>query len=147
MRYFFLPLLLLFANLSFGQNPDTTFTEIEKQQAIALAEFWTVELTKGENVDTLLAITKLPFGADNKKIIGNKKDLLAYFEHIWEDKGKRTCTIKNADIVAENSEILQEVFVARYLVVKVICVMKEKEFLIAISIEMSGKPMVAGFRD
>lgn len=136
--------------LSSKFSSDSIFQSIEQQnQAKQLAELWVMELTKGENIDTLMSISTVPFALDGKKILNTKNELKELYKKVVDKKGKREVPALSSEIYKSKFEIIEKSIPLNVLLVKIeIKDGKNAGEAILVSVQISDdKLKIIGFRD
>lgn len=152
-------LLLLCASISRGQGvytyPDTTRSAIDpvrEGKAKKLAQTYTELIAKGDNADSIVALSSIPYALDRVEIINHRDSLKKVFQRIFDEKGKnRVFVFDSIYVSATRREIFDKIIPLDiyYVVVrvKVTRAGKEKIRAILLGIQMSDNPKVIGFSD
>ncbi|AUC74955.1 hypothetical protein [Olleya sp. Bg11-27] len=142
-------LLFTFICKSSAQNDSIPQTIEQQKTAKNIAEKWATLLIKGENIDSLIAISKIPFALDRKKILNSKDELKAFYNKVIDNKGKRIMPKFSSEIVYSKYEIIEKCIPINVLIIKITPLeghLKGEGGLV--SVEISGNDMkIIGFSD
>ncbi|CAM4126375.1 MULTISPECIES: hypothetical protein [Flavobacterium] len=83
-------LITIICNLN-AQNDLIPQTIEQQKKAKNIAEKWFTLLIEGENIDSLITISKIPFALDRKKILNSEDELKAFYNKVIEKKVNALC--------------------------------------------------------
>ena len=131
------------------QNDSIPQTIEQQKTAKNIAEKWATLLIKGENIDSLIAISKTPFALDRIKILNSKEELKAFYNKVIENKHKRIMPKISSEIVYSKYEIIEKCIPINVLIIKITPLEGDsKGEGSLVSVEISGNDMkIIGFSD
>ena len=106
-------------------------------------------MIKGENIDSLIAISKIPFALDRIKILNSKEELKAFYNKVIENKHKRIMPKISSEIVYSKYEIIEKCIPINVLIIKITPLEGDSKGEGGlVSVEISGNDMkIIGFSD
>ncbi|KOS06548.1 hypothetical protein AM493_11260 [Flavobacterium akiainvivens] len=139
-----LPFLLFFMPLvAFSQADTLSLSKEQKQKAFTVAKNWVSLLTKGKDVNGILAITTIPFLRDGNETLETHQEVREFYESVIKSKGERTMPPLSASFAKEIPHSFQG-----SLVVRVYFTYKGKEQNVFVRLaEENGVYRVSGFKD
>ena len=141
-------LITFICNLS-AQNDSIPQTIEQQKRAKNIAEKWTTLLTKGENIDSLINISKIPFALDRKRILNSKDELKVFYNKVIENKGRRIMPKISSEVFYSKYEIIENCIPINVLVIKITFLEENlKSEGVFVSVEISGNDVkIIGFSD
>jgi hypothetical protein len=140
-------LLLLLLLLPLGAYSQTdTLSAAQKTKAVAVAQKWVVELTKGEDIEGLLNITAVPFLWDGREKLETPEQVKSHYSKVVTDKGKRTMPEITASFPDAGLKV-PSVFKDQLVVVVFIPYKGDVEDIWISLAESNGEYKVSGFKD
>lgn len=141
-------LTTFFSNLN-AQSDSITQTINQQEIALNIAQKWVTLLTEGENTDSLMVLSKVPFALDRKIILNSEDELKAFYNKIIEKKGKRVMPKISSEVFHSKYEIIEKCIPINVLIIKITLLDGDlKDEAILVSVEISGDNMkIVGFSD
>ena len=121
----------------------------QQEKAIGLVTNWINLITVGEDIDSLMEMTALPFALDRRELLNSEEELKSFYAKVTEKIGKQTPPKVASRIFNSKYEIIEKSIPLNILIIEITVLDGDlKDDIVFLTVNISGDEMkIVGFTD